>query len=365
MSIARAFVLGLLVLACSCTKHAGWPASEPVGVSTVQSASVVLDPLPSWNAGPTRQAIIDFVARVTTPGSPSLVPENERIATFDNNGTLWPEQPLPEAAFTIARLKGEVVGNPMLAQEEPYRSILDNDVNRLSSLGPEVILSAIARTHSGMTDDALELSVHSFLLDARHPVFNRPYPALAYRPMLELLDYLRDRKFSIYLCTGEDQAFARSFAPATYGIPREHVIGSTFAKELVVEKGHAELRRKPQIASLNDREEKAANIERYIGRPPVVAVGNVRPGRIRQGGDIAMLTYARGREAPSLALVVHHDDAKRELAYDEPDGVTLAAAREQGFVVVSMRNDWKQVFDPAPGTKAVPWYGGPPDASAK
>ncbi len=350
MSLGKAIVLGILVLASGCTKHAQWPASgEPVGVSTVESAAVVRDPLPSWNRGPTRQAIIDFVTRVSTPGSPSIVPEQERIATFDNDGTLWPEQPLPEAAFTIAQLKLEVVGNPLLAAEEPYRSILDGDVNRLSSLGREAILSAIARTHSGMTDEAFEMTVHTFLLDARHPVFGVPYPSLAYRPMRELLAYLREHKFTIYLCTGDEQAFARAFAPATYGIPRDHIIGTTFAKEWVVEKGRGELRRKPEIVSLNDKEEKAVNIERYIGRRPILAAGNVRPGKIREGGDVAMLTYARGREGPSLALVVHHDDPERELAYDEPDGTTLQAASERGFVVISMRYDWAQVFDPPPG----------------
>lgn len=357
----RAFAVVLLVLACGCARHARSLSAEPVGVSTVTAAAVVREPLPSWRAGETKQAIIDFVTRVSTPGSPSMVPEQERIATFDNDGTLWPEKPLAEAAFTIARLKSEVVDNPLLAQEEPYASILAGDVDRLSSMGRDVILGAIARTHSGMTDEAFELGVHSFLLDARHPVFGVPYPALAYRPMRELVEYLRDHAFDIYLCTSGDQGFARAYVPAAFGIPRDHVIGTTFAEELVIENGRAMLRRKPQIASFNDREEKAANIQRFIGRRPLLAAGNVgtgdvRGGRIRSGGDIAMLSYAKGREGPSLALVVHHDDAERELAYDEPDGATLEAASQRGFVVVSMRKDWSQIFDEAP----PPWPPRPP-----
>lgn len=358
--VMRSFALVLLVLGAGCAKHAREPA-VPVGVSTVTAAAVVREPLSSWRAGDTKQAIIDFVTRVSTPGSPSMVAEQERIAVFGNDGTLWPEKPLAEAAFTISRLKAEVVDDPLLAQDEPYASILAGDVDRLSSLGRDVILNAIARTHSGMTDEAFELGVHTFLLDARHPVFGVPYPALAYRPMRELIEYLRDHRFDVYLCTSGDQGFARAYVTGTYGIPRDHVIGSTFAEELVVQDGQSELRRLPRIASLNDGDEKAANIQRTIGRRPLFAAGDVgtgekRAGRVRSGGDIAMLTYARGEKAPSLAIVVHHDDAERELAYDEPDGATLEAARQRGFVVVSMRKDWAQIFDEAP----PPWPPRPP-----
>lgn len=337
----RAALLVLLVVACSCAGLKREPG-EPVGISTVRSAGVARDPLASWNAGSTKQAIIDLVAKSSAAGSASFVPEEERIATFDNDGTLWPEKPLPEAAFTVARLRSEVAENRELRSEEPFKSILTGNVERLASLAMPVILSSIARTHSGMTDEAFELKVHTFLVDARHPVFGVPYTALAYRPMRELLAYLRDHRFTIYLCTGGDQGFVRAFAPATYGIPRERVIGSTFAKELVIENGRTVLRRKPEIASFNDNEEKVVNIERHIGRRPLLAAGNVR-----SGGDIAMLTYARGRVGASLALVIKHDDPVRELSYSEADGATLTAARERGFVVVSMRDDWAQIFDDA------------------
>ena len=333
------------LLALSCCGHDRWRSSEPVGTSEILSTVTPRDPLPSWGPGLARQAIIDTVIRATSPGSASLVPEDERIAVFDDDGTLRPERPLAEAAFTISRLKAEVVGNPELAREEPYRSILDNDAQKLSTFGREAILRAVGRTHSGITDEALELSVHSFLLDARHPMLDAPYPTLTYQPMLELLDYLRAHKFTIYLSTASDQAFARAIAPASYGIARDHVIGSAFEKQLVVSKDRADLVRKPELSSLNDGEAKAVNLQRRIGERPVVAVG-----RVGTGGDVAMLSYTRKRAGASLALVLLHDVAERELAYDEPDGATLAAAREHGFVVVSMKHEWSQVFGPEAGS---------------
>ena len=347
MSLRRAAILVLLALACSCatTKR---DASEPVGVSTVRSAGITADPLASWSAGPAKQAILDLVARASAAGSASFVPEEERVATFDTDGTLWPEKPLPEAAFTIARLESEVANNRALENQEPFKSILKSDTEGLSSLDRHVVLSAIARTHSGMTDEAFETKVHTFLVDARHPVLGVPYAALVYRPMRELLAHLRDHNFTIYVCTAGDQGFVRAYAPAMYGIPRERIIGSTFAKELVRENGRTVLRRKPDLASYNDKEEKVVNIERHIGRRPLLAAGNVG-----SGGDIAMLTYARERVGASLALVVNHDDPVRELAYREPDGATLAAARKHGFIVVSMRADWTQVFDAPPVQRAA------------
>jgi phosphoserine phosphatase len=313
---------------------------EGVGVTTVRSASLAQDPLPSWKPGPTKQAIVDLVTRTTAAGSPSAVPELDRIAAFDNDGTLWPEHPLAEAAFTAERLRSKLVDHPELKGQEPFKALFASDIDKAPPQGSESLLSAIAETHAGMTEEAFEAEAKSFLLPARHPRFVAPFLSLAYRPMRELLTYLRQHGFSIYVCTGGDQSFVRAFAPETYGVSRDHVIGSMVAEELVFEKGRAVLRRKPRFISINDKEEKAANIWRFIGRRPLIAVGNVR-----SGGDVAMLRYARGRGPNSLALVINHDDPVRELAYTEPDGATLAAAQEHGFVVVSMRNDWSQVFD--------------------
>jgi phosphoserine phosphatase len=331
-----------VVVACSCARSSSTSTSAiPVGISTVEQAVIIREPLAAWVNGPAKQAIVDFVTRVTAPGSPSLLPLDERIAVFDNDGTLWPEKPLPEAAFVVARLKAEVVEQSKLADREPYRSVLDQGVEGLAALGKPAVLAAFARTHSGMTDAQLEVEANRFFANAKHPRFNVPYTALVYRPMRELFAYLREHGFTIYLCTGGDEDFVRSFALRAYDIPRERVIGTSVRKDFVVENGQALLMRKAELLSLNDKEEKVVNIARRIGRRPVVAVGNVRTG-----GDVAMLTYARTRTGPALALVVNHDDAKREYDYHEPEGETLAAARERGFTVVSMKNDWTEVFDP-------------------
>jgi hypothetical protein len=338
--LCGAAIPSIVALACGCLRTRPKPMlGEPVGVSTVRSVGITRIPLQSWNAGPTKQAIIDFVVEASADGSPRLIPEAERIAIFDDDGTLWPEIPLAEAAFAVARLRTEAAENEELREEEPFRSILAGDSTKLASLRMPTVLSTLARTHSGISDEAFELQAHSFLVDARHPIFNVPYTALVYRPMRELLDYLREHSFTIYVSSSGDQAFLRAFAPAAYGVPRDHVIGSTFAKKVAVEGSRTVLRRLPALTSYNDGDEKVVNIDRCIGWRPALAAGRV------PGGDIPMLTYARGRRGPSLALIVHHDDPTRELAYDEPGGATLAAARERGFLVVSMRNDWAQVFD--------------------
>ena len=208
------------------------------------------------------------------------------------------------------------------------------------------MLETLAQTHANMTDEAFEADARSFLTNARHPRFNAPYPSLVYKPMRELLVYLRDHGFTIYLSTEEDEGFARAFAPETYGIAREHIIGSTVRKELAFDKERAVLKRQAELVSVNDGDTKAVNISDHLGRRPLFAVGNVGTG-----GDIAMLDYTRGNTTPSFELVIQHDDAARELAYAEPDNATVTAAKERGFHLVSMKNDWSQIFDPAAVSK--------------
>jgi hypothetical protein len=337
----RQLLAVVAVVACGCTRPSTTASTlPPVGISTIQRAVVNKEPLSAWVDGNAKQAIVDFVTRVSAPGSPSMLPEGERIAVFDNDGTLWPEQPLPEAAFTVARLRAEIVDKPELAEREPYASVLNGGIEGLVSLGRESVLNAVANTHSGMTDEQFAAEARIFFANTTHPRFGVPYTALVYRPMRELLAYLRDHGFTIYLCTAGDEGFVRAFSGVAYEIPRERVIGSSFRKELVLGKERAVLMRTPELASLNDREEKVLSIARQIGRRPVIAVG-----RVRNGGDVAMLTYTSMQGAPSLELVINHDDAEREFAYAEPNGETLAAARGRGFAVVSMKNDWVEVFD--------------------
>lgn len=339
-----ALLASVVVTMLACAPPPRDTNAVPVGVSTAQQAVMTIDPLSAWNEGPTKQAIRDFVVRVSAPGSPDALPLAERIATFDNDGTLWPEKPPAEAAFVVSQLKSEALDDARLRTEEPFRSLLLGDTKAITSLGIKDVLAAVARTHTGMRDDTFEAEVRTFLFNARHPRFGVPYPALAYRPMRQLLAYLREHEFTIYICTGGDERFVRAFAQETYSVPREHVIGSSFKKQLVIEDGGtAALQRKPELATFNDKEEKAENIALHIGRRPVLAAGNVG-----SGGDVAMLQYTRLRAAPALALVVNHDDPVREFEYAERDGATLEAARKYGFVVVSMKNDWSEVFDPPP-----------------
>jgi hypothetical protein len=328
-----AFVLSLCVmLACG-------SAPKPPPPPTVTAASTAPpDPLPSWNDGPVKRSLLDFVARVTRNG-PELVPIEERIATFDNDGTLWQEKPVVEGAFVFARVGEMAKADPALREKQPFEAALEHDVATLQQEGKRALLELLFSTHAGMTDDVYKGEVRRFLATARHPRFDRPYTSLTYQPMQELLKLLRLNDFTTYICSGGDVDFMRTFSSSTYGIPSEQVIGSRFEKQLVTVDGRTALLRNAKLESLNDKGTKPDGIDRAIGKRPVFAAGNVR-----SGGDIEMLRYTRDRAGPSFALVVNHDDDVREFAYAEKDGATLAAARAGGFQVVSMKNDWKVIF---------------------
>jgi phosphoserine phosphatase len=282
------------------------------------------DPLPSWNEGPARHAILDFVRRVTAPGGPDFVPAEERIAVFDNDGTLWAEKPLPnEVYFVLARLRELAARDPSLAERQPFKAALEEDAAYFHQTGAQAVVALFAATHAGMTQEEFAYNVRRFLSDGRHPQLRRPFPGVAYQPMLELLVYLRANGFRTWISSGGTLDFIRVFAPSTYGVPPEQTIGS-------------ELQRETRRA-----DGRPVGIDRHIGRRPLLVAGNVL-----SGGDIAMMEYSRGRGRPSLQLLINHDDAVREFAYGEKDDASLAAARRFGFVVVSMKEDWKLVFPP-------------------
>lgn len=335
--LGRRLVLGLAVTATSCAAT----KSEPlVGVSTVRSAAIPRDPLGSWTDGPSKRAIVDFVVRVSAPGSPSVVPIPDRIAVFGNNGTLWPAKPNPGAAFISARVRTRAMEKARLRDSSTLDSVMNQGHGGVASASMESVFSALVDTYAGTTDEAFEADVRSFLSNERHPRFDASYTSLTYKPMRELYAYLRAHGFTVYLCTDEDEDFARIFAGEAYGIARENVIGSTIEKDLPMIDGRLALRRTSEIASFNDANEKVVNISRRLGRRPLMAVGQVGTG-----DDVAMMTYTKGNTAPSLELVIHHDDPSREISYPDQDGATLAKARERGFVVVSMKTDWSDVFD--------------------
>lgn len=303
------------------------------------------DALPSWQEGATKQAIIDFVQRVTTEGSPDFVPVAERIAVFDNDGTLWQEKPVAEGMFALERLREKAAADPSLRQRQPYKAALEGDKAYFSRAGERAIAQILALTHAGMSEARFAAEAAAFLRDSRHPTLNAPYPALAYQPMLELLDYLRANGFQTWIASGGSQSFVRVLAGPTYGIPPEQVIGTRPELQPAERDGELALQREPKLATLNDKREKPVNIHIQAGQPPLFAAGNVR-----SGGDIAMLRYSDQRPGASFQLLINHDDAQRESAYQEPDNASLRAAAERGWHVVSMRRDWRQVFPDAAAT---------------
>ena len=297
------------------------------------------DPLPSWNDNATKQRIIQFVTKVTTANGPDYVSPEERIATFDNDGTLWTEQPVVQGAFILYRLKKMVEKDPSLKQRQPFKAALENDRDYLKTEGMPAILELFSATHGGMSDEAFDAEVEAFLADGKHPKLGYSFSKLTYQPMIELLDYLRSNGFKVYIVSGGGIDFMRVISMPLYGIPAEQVIGSSGEKEFIEENGKWSMKRSGKLASYNDMNDKAVNIDLHIGKRPLLAMGNVR-----SGGDIGMLSYSQGRSGPSLQLLVYHDDPDREFAYVEKDGKSLKAAKANGWAIVSMKTDWKNLF---------------------
>ncbi|HYR08899.1 MAG TPA: HAD family hydrolase [Longimicrobium sp.] len=333
---ARAAGTPRLLLALALASGCWMPARAQTGGA---------DPLPSWNDGPARQAIISFVRRVTTEGGPDFVPVEDRIAAFDNDGTLWVEKPLPtEVYFVLARVRELAAADPTLASRQPVRAALEGDAAYFHEAGSQAVLELFALSHAGMAQEEFAYAVRRFLATQHHPALHRPYTTATYQPMLELLAYLRANGFQTWISSGGTLDFIRVFAPGVYGVPPERTIGSELRRQSRRADGRLSIFRLPHGEHLNDRDGKPVGIDRHIGRRPLLVAGNVL-----SGGDIAMMEYSRGRGGPSLQLLINHDDAAREFAYAEKDGASLSAAGRLGFVVVSMKNDWKAIFPPAAG----------------
>jgi hypothetical protein len=295
------------------------------------------DPLPSWNDGPLKQKIIRFVTSAVSPGE-GYVKEPERIAMFDNDGTLWCEQPTVEAEFAKSRLMGKAKTDAAL--RETIARVSAAMKNGKSADVQRDILSLLAASHSGLSEEEFADAVRVWLSTARHPKSGRPFTEMHYQPMQELLTYLRENKFQIFLCSGGTLEFMRVFAPALYRIPRQNIIGSSINLETRYNNnGETDVYRKPGIARINDKDGKPVGIELHLGIRPAFVGGNVR-----SGGDIAMMRYSQGRPSASLQILVNHDDAEREFAYAEKDNFSLNAATKYGFTVISMKRDWKQIF---------------------
>ena len=302
-----------------------------------------VDSLPSWNDGKAKQSIIEFVAKVTEKGSPDFVPPAERIAVFDNDGTLWAEQPMYfQVLFALDRVKVLAPQHPEWKDKEPFASLLKGDVKGALAGGEHAILEIIMGTHAGMTTAEFETIVRDWIATARHPTTKRPYTEMVYQPMLELLAYLRANGFKTFIVSGGGIEFMRPWSGKVYGVPPEQVIGSSIKVKFEMHEGTPVLVRLPELDFFDDKEGKPVAIHQQIGRRPIAAFGN-------SDGDLQMLQWTTAGQGQRFALYVHHTDAEREWAYDRKSSMGrldkgLDEAQAKGWTVVDMKQDWKVIY---------------------
>lgn len=310
------------------------------------------DPLPSWNDGAPKQAILDFVTRVTREGSMTYVPPEARIATFDNDGTLWCEQPFYfQMAFVFDRIREMAPKHPEWKTREPFKSLLQGNVKTAATAGEKGLLDVVAATHSGMTAEQFADQVKDWLATAKHPRFHRRYTDLIYQPMLEVMQYLRANGFKTFIVSGGGIDFMRPWTEQVYGIPPEQVVGSSGIVKFELKDGKPVLIKEAKVEFVDDGPGKPAGIHRFIGRRPIIAFGN-------SDGDLQMLQYVAAGDGARLVMYVHHDDAEREYAYDRNSRIGrldkgLDEANAKGWPLISMKNDWKTIFPPSDGGGTV------------
>jgi phosphoserine phosphatase len=306
-------------------------------------ANAQADPLPSWNDTASRRAIVEFVGKVTQEGSPNYVPVSERIATFDNDGTLWAEQPMYfQAFFIVDRIKALAQKHPEWKTQEPFASVLKGDMKSALAGGEKALLEMAMATHAGMSTEEFEQIVKDWIATAQHPKTGRPFTEMIYQPMRELLAYLRANGFKTYIVSGGGIEFMRPWTERVYGVPPEQVIGSSIKTKYEVRDGKPALVRLPEINFIDDKEGKPVAINQHIGRRPIAAFGN-------SDGDLQMLQWTTAGAGSRFALIVHHTDAEREWAYDRKSHIgqldkALDEAQARGWTVVDMKRDWKTVF---------------------
>jgi phosphoglycolate phosphatase-like HAD superfamily hydrolase len=328
--VRKWFIAAAFILAAAC----GW--TGPVGAQS--------DPLPSWNDSAAKTSIIGFVARVTATGGDDYVPPAQRIAAFDNDGTLWTEKPIYfQVIFALDRVRAMVLQHPEWQTEQPFKAAIDNDMAALAASGSKGLLDIVAASQGGLTPEEYDKTVLAWLAVARHPRFNKPYTDLVYQPMLELLDYLRKNGFKTFIVSGGGADFMRAWTEKIYGIPPEQVVGSTGGLKFEMSNdGRPELINQPEFEFIDDGPGKPVGIERFIGRRPIFAFGN-------SDGDLQMLQWTTAGAGARFAGIVHHTDAAREYAYDRDSHVgkldkALDAAIAKGWTVVDMKRDWNRIF---------------------
>ncbi|MBV8253508.1 MAG: haloacid dehalogenase-like hydrolase [Chitinophaga sp.] len=297
------------------------------------------DPLPSWNDGPVKKSIIDFVVAVSTPGNIDFVPEADRIATFDNDGTLWTEKPLIQGLFAVYRVHRMVQHNPSLRDKQPYKAVMESDRDYFEKAGMQGVMKLFDVTHAGMTSTEFEQEVKEFFRTVQHPTLHTSLYNVTYKPQIELLKYLRAHGFKTFICSGGTEDFMRVVTDSLYGIPPEQVIGSEMKMRYIDSAGINDMMRLPGMKTLNDKQEKPINIRYHIGKRPILACGNEGGA-----GDIYMLRYCQGNTYRNLQLLINHDDADREFKYEEKDNTSLNMAKQFKWQVVSIKQDWKYIF---------------------
>ena len=298
------------------------------------------DPLPSWNEGPNKTAIVEFVKAVSTPGSSGFVPVSRRIATVDNDGTLWTEQPLYfQALYLFDRIAEIAPKHPEWKTKEPFASVLEGNTKKALAGGEKALIEMIIATHAGLTEDEFADSVSKYLASARHPTTGRPLTEMVFQPMLELVNFLKANEFKVFIVSGGGIDFVRVFSEDVYGIPPERVVGSSLDANYEIRDGQPVIVKQASIDLIDDHEGKPVGIHRYIGRRPILAIGN-------SDGDFEMLEYLTAKDGPRLGMIVHHDDAEREFAYDRKSSIgravrVLEEGPQRDWKIISMKNDWK------------------------
>ena len=331
------YVLAILFITTGCKNE---NSESPI---TSQENQIIADPLASWNEGSTKSAIIDYVEDVTNSESSNFIPVTDRIATFDNDGNLWSEQPAYfQLFFAMDRIKKLAPEHPEWKTTQPYQSVLEDDMATLMTFGEHGLIEIVMATHAGNTVEEFEQIVKDWLATAKHPRFDRAYNELVYQPMLELLDYLRANDFKTFVVSGGGIEFMRPWVEKVYGIPKDQVVGSSIATEFDYNNGNPVIRRLPKLDFIDDKEGKPLGINKFIGKKPVFASGN-------SDGDLQMLQYTDSNKYASFQLYLHHTDAEREWAYDRESSIGrldkgLDEANEKGWTVIDMKNDWKVIY---------------------
>lgn len=312
-------------------------------VVCIPSSFAQSDVLPSWNEGSSKQAIVDFVTAVTSEGGPDYVAPDDRVATFDNDGTLWGEQPMyVQLAFALDRLKALSSQHPEWKEREPFASALTSGTKLLDEFGDKGVLQIVAATHAGMTTQQFDTIVADWIDTARHSETGKLYTSMIYQPMLEVMDYLRANEFKVFIVSGGGIAFMRPWTAKTYGVSPENVVGSSIKTQFIMRGGVPIIFRLPEIEFIDDGPGKPIAIERFIGKKPIAAFGN-------SDGDLGMLSWVKYGSGKRLVALVHHDDAEREYAYDKNSHFGkldrgLAAASNHNIPLISMKNDWKRIY---------------------